>query len=180
MRLSTVPAPTQARGQVVIPVGYSAHDAPVTGIARRPLDGVGPPMTKKQKIWLIAGAAGLVFAVFCCAASVAGLLWLTRDDPEDVVDDYLEAVQEDNAGEAREFVCDSWRNSALPNVTNALTNWTDIVDWDIVGSETHDESATVTARVTYRVLNVTDSGTMQFTLVHEEGDWRVCGIRSTR
>ncbi|GIH09914.1 hypothetical protein Rhe02_79810 [Rhizocola hellebori] len=135
-------------------------------------------MTKKQKIWLIAGAAGLVFAVFCCAASVAGLLWLRRDgDPKDVVVDYLEAVQEDNAGQAREFVCDSWRNSAFPNVTNALTSWTDIIDWDILDSETHDESATVTARVTYRVLTVTNSGKLRFTLVREEGDWRVCGIR---
>jgi hypothetical protein len=137
-------------------------------------------MTKKQKIWLIAGAGGLVLALFCCAATIAGVLLLKRDNPEDVVDNYLEAVQEDNAGEAREFVCDSWRNSAFPNFTNALTNWTDIVDWDIVDSETHDESATVTARVTYRVLSVTDSGNMRFTLVHEEGDWRVCGIRTDR
>jgi hypothetical protein len=137
-------------------------------------------MTKKQKIWLIAGIGGLVLAIFCCAATVAGVLLLRRDNPEDVVENYLEAVQEDNAGEAREFVCDSWRNSAFPNFTNALTNWTDIVDWDILDSETHDESATVTARVTYRVLSVTDSGNLRFTLVEEEGDWRVCGIRSDR
>jgi hypothetical protein len=135
-------------------------------------------VTKKQRIWLVAGIGGLVFAILCCATTVAGLFWLIRDDPEDVVDNYLEAVQEDNAGEAREFVCNSWRNSAFPNFTNALTNWTEIIDWDIVDTETHDESAVVTARVTYRVLSVTDSGKMRFTLVEEDGDWRVCGIRT--
>jgi len=133
-------------------------------------------MTKKQKIWLIAGAAGLVLAVFCCAASVAGLLWLTRDDPRDVVDNYLEAVQEGNAGDAREFVCDTWRAIAFSDLVSALRIWRDIVDWDIVDSETHDKSAIVTADITYRVLSVTNSVTTRFTLVHEEGDWRVCGI----
>ena len=135
-------------------------------------------MTKKQRIWLVAGIGGLVFSIFCCATTVAGLFWLIRDDPEDVVGSYLEAVQEDNAGDAREFVCDSWRNREFPNLTNVLTNWTEIVDWDIVDTETHDKSAVVTARVTYRVLSVTDSGNLRFTLVEEDGDWRVCGIRS--
>jgi hypothetical protein len=148
----------------------------VSGIAASRWTGLRSPMTKTQKIWLITATAVAVLAIFCCAATVAAAIWLFRDSPEDVVEDYLEAVQADNGGDAREYVCDSWRDGAFPNVTNALAKWTDMVDWDIIDSEIHDESA----RVTYQVLRVTDSGNMQFTLVREEGDWRVCGIRSSR
>ncbi len=133
-------------------------------------------MTKKQ-IWLIAGTVTAALAVLCCAAMVVGAIWLWRDNPEDVVENYLAAVQAGEDSEAREHLCDAWRGTTLGNIVN-LSAWADVVDYDVMGSEVHDESATVDARVTYRVLGVTDSGELRFTLVSEDDGWKVCGIRN--
>lgn len=134
-------------------------------------------MTKRQKIWLAVAAAGGVLAVFCCACVIAAFTWWSAPDPDDVVADYLEAVQEDDTAAAREFVCDSWRSGPFGDVTGHLTTWTDIVDWEITDTETHDRSAEVTARITFRVLGLTNSSRMVFTLIKEDGDWKVCGAR---
>ncbi len=57
---------------------------------------------------------------------------------------------------------------------------TEVVDWDITGSESYDSSAEVTARVTFRVFGITESRRFVFTLVRGEDHWQVCGVRSAR
>jgi hypothetical protein len=62
-------------------------------------------------------------------------------------------------------------------VLDRISGAFEVVDWEITGSEVHDRSVDVDARVTYRVLGFAQSGRMVVTVVKEDDDWRVCGMR---
>jgi hypothetical protein len=130
-------------------------------------------MTKQQKIWIAVGAGAMAVAVFCCAGLIAVFAWWMRPSPEDVVDDYLKAVRDKDSATAEQLSCRAWPTGVLDRISGAF----EVVDWEITGSEVHDESADVDARVTYRVLGFAQSGRMVFTVVKEDDDWRVCGMR---
>ena len=138
--------------------------------------GILPRMTMKQ-IWLIAGTVTAAFAVLCCAAAVASSIWLFSKSPQDAVEDYLSALQSNDDSAARAQLCDAWRDNPLGNLVD-VSAWTSVVDYDVIDSEVHDKSATVDARVTYAVLTVTGSRDVRFTLVREDDDWKICGIRN--
>jgi hypothetical protein len=64
--------------------------------------------------------------------------------------------------------------------TQLMANWTDVVDWEIIGDETYGRSAEVTAHVTYNVLGMTTGQRMVFTLLKEDDQWVVCGLTAAR
>ena len=133
-------------------------------------------MTRQQKIWIAAGAAAMAVAVFCCAGLVAVFVWWTRPSPEDVVDDYLKALREKDTATVEQLSCHALPTGVLDRISGAF----EVVDWEIIGSDVHDRSADVDARVTYRVLGFAQSGRMVFTVLKEDDDWRVCGMRATQ
>jgi hypothetical protein len=131
-------------------------------------------LTKQQKVLIAVGAATMAVAVFCCAALLAVSAWWSHDSPEQVVDGYLTAVRDRDTATVEKLSCHSWPTGILDRLSTAF----DVVVWEITDSETHDKSADVTARVTYRVLGFAQSGRMVFTLVEQDGDWQVCGMRT--
>jgi hypothetical protein len=131
-------------------------------------------MAKRRQRWLLAAiAASLVIAALCCTAAIVGFRWLMNDEPSNAVDAYLKAVHQQDALQARELVCEDERDSAHKGRIGLLIMYSDVVDWDIIRSSTHGQSAEVVARVFTR----RDSGAnMIFTLSNEENAWRVCNI----
>jgi len=131
-------------------------------------------MTNRRKLLIALGAIGLTVAVLCCAATIAIVRWAIRPSAEDVVDDYLSARRSHDIAAAQRLSCHRLAMDWLDQISGTF----EVVDWDIKDSQTHERSADVQARVTYRVLGFAHSGEVDFTLVKEDDDWRVCGMRT--
>ncbi|WP_117208543.1 hypothetical protein [Allorhizocola rhizosphaerae] len=130
-----------------------------------------------RKGWIIVGAVASFLLVLCCACAVAGWAWWsgTRDAPAATVEQYLTAIRDDDTARVRELTC-----HRAGVATRLMADWTDVVDWEIIGDESYERSAEVTARVTYTIMGITDSQRMVFTLLKEDDQWVVCGLTAAR
>jgi len=134
-------------------------------------------MTKRN--WIIVGAIAGFVVVLCCVAGIVGVTaWFNRETPERVVDAYLSAVQQHDRPRAEGLLCDGLRRGAAGRLTGLAQDWMEVVDWDITDTRDSDRSAEVQARVTYKISGVAATNTINFTLIKEDGDWLICGLRA--
>lgn len=128
-------------------------------------------MTKRN--WIIVGAIASFLILMCCACVAVGAMWWWgRSEPERTVDQYLTAVRDGDNATVASLSCD--RPDAAMRVVHG---WAEVIDWEVEDTERHERSAEVTARVTFRVLGLTESRRLHFTLVREDDRWKVCGLR---
>jgi hypothetical protein len=129
-------------------------------------------MNKSQKTWLIGGIVGAVVLICCCAAGIAGSVWWFNPGPERVTNQYFNALQDKDADKVRDLTCAARRGSLdLPDSNEEL------VSWEVTSTNESGDTATVLAHAVVSNDGEPQSGNVTITLVKEDGDWLVCGIR---
>jgi hypothetical protein len=132
-------------------------------------------MPQSQQTWLIAGVAAAFALVVLCACGIFGYQFVLKDDAEDVASDFLAAAQDKDASEARDLVCATMRGDIDDDFSDGDE---EILSYSVVDSTEQSDTAQVDARVEVRDNGRTGSQDLVLSLVKEDGDWKVCGIRA--
>ncbi|GAA1519295.1 hypothetical protein GCM10009827_038260 [Dactylosporangium maewongense] len=130
-------------------------------------------------VLLIAGAFLALLVVV-----VGGWFFVQRvlvDSPTDVTERYLDAVNDRDRAAVVDMVCSSERPKAVRG--NDYVDDDDdktTIDWKILSETKGRNSAEVRARVTLHdpESDRTQSVNISVTLVKEDGDWMICGVRT--
>ncbi|MFF5227388.1 hypothetical protein [Dactylosporangium sp. NPDC000521] len=161
-------------GYQVPPPGF-----PPTG-QLQPVGSGGQQSGSGKWVLLIAGAFLALLVVV-----VGGWFFVQRvlvDSPTDVTERYLDAVNDRDRAAVVDMVCSSERPKALRGSDYVDDDDDDktTFDWKILSETKGRNSAEVRARVTLHDPDSdrTQSVNISVTLVKEDGDWMICGVRT--
>lgn len=130
---------------------------------------------RRSRVRLVVGIVSTVL-VLCLGAGAltAYLVFRVARGPVQAVDDWFEAGRAGDVDTLRGSTCATARadvdHGGLEGETTAAVGWT-VTRFNIVG-----DRATVTAEVRHDGSGQPRDETYQFTLVKEDGEWKVCGL----
>lgn len=132
------------------------------------------PATGRQlKLPLIGGALAALLLIIIGIIVVVNLV---RDSPADATERYLEAARDRDAAAVREAVCSSDGPGAR-TLLGIVEDSDQLVEWRMISETGSGERAEVSVDLTFANEGRTGTSVGAFTLVREDGDWKVCDIR---
>jgi hypothetical protein len=152
----------------MLPPGYGAVPPQYPTPVQHPVPGPGP----KKHLGLIVGIVAAVVLV-----AIAGVVVYTRlaaDTPRGAVNAWFDAVKDRNVNDLRALTCAQY--AAEIEATDFDDEEVTSVTWNITAvNEIDDNSAIATIDLTYMDSGETERETVRFSVVKENGDWKVCG-----
>jgi hypothetical protein len=135
-----------------------------------------------NRLLVIILAVAAAVALLCCAGLAVGgaVLWRTvgRDvvQARNTTDDYLSDLQHGNTAAAYGRLCGQLRQNFGEQDYDLIVREKGLpTSHTITGASVHTDNGVRTAEVTARLHTPAGTRTHDFTLIREDGAWRVCG-----
>jgi hypothetical protein len=123
-----------------------------------------------------------VLALLCCGGAVTAGVVVWRTFGRDAVaarsttDHYLRDLRRGDTGAAYQRLCSQITQAVTPGDFDAIVREKGLPDsYSITGVSVHKDDGTRTARTTTRLTVAGTTRNQTFTLVREDGVWRICG-----
>lgn len=137
-------------------------------------------MSRPQKIWIAMGT--IAVTVICVFVAVS--IWPRPSaGPDDVLDEYLHAVQDKNNMKIADLTCSAVTAAGTPPLRMIpQPDVPGLREWNILGADEGDRNAEVQTWMKVDAFNRGEEleYTVTFSLVEEDGEWRVCGGSARR
>ncbi len=132
-----------------------------------------PAPAPKRRLGLIIGILAAVAVVLVAIAGVVVYTQLVADTPRGAVNAWFDALKERDIDGVRALTCAEFASEvAEVDFSEAITT----VSWDVTAvNEVNSDSATATIDISYTERGQTERETVTFSVVKENGDWKVCG-----
>lgn len=169
-------------GEVHPASGMPVHSQPVTGPPHA--HGAPPPPRKSRKLLYSLLSMCVILALGFVGS--AYYFFLSRDSPEEVVDEYLTAASTQDFAEARTYVCDDasqFLTFASADSLEADSNrrLTEGMTWVVRGAEVDGNEATVTVErhidPAYLADPSLEHNRVEYTLERHSRDWLLCKMQ---
>jgi hypothetical protein len=134
----------------------------------------GPGSSPKKRLGLIIGISAAVVLVLIGVVGAVVYTRLTADTPRRAVDAWFGALKAGDVDEVRARTCTQFRNDI--NAQDLEDEEVSSVVWDITGlNQQTDNTATATIHITFTDNGEQRSETLDYAVVKEDGEWKVCG-----
>ena len=132
-----------------------------------------PAPAPKKRLGLIIGIVAAVMVVLVAIAGVAVYMQLVADTPRGAVNAWFDALKERDIDSVRALTCAEYASEvAEVDFSEEITT----VSWEVTAvNEVNSDSATATIDISYTERGQTERETVTFSVVKENGDWKVCG-----
>jgi uncharacterized membrane protein len=133
-----------------------------------------PAPAPKKRLALIIGIVAAVVVVLVAIAGVVVYTQLVADTPRGAVNAWFDALKERDIDGVRALTCAEFASEVEQSDLESEEITT--VSWEVTAvNEVNNDLATATIDISYTERGQTERETVTFSVVKENGDWKVCG-----